>query len=103
MQGELTENKYSHGRYPVAITYTAGYYTALTDGLSRPIPFTVNTQASGVARLLLVDASAYVDTQLNIGDNPHLVIGVAEAGALSANLVAVYPYKPATTTISLTD
>lgn len=95
-------NKYSHGRYPVAVTYSANLYTAPTDGQGKSRPFQINSQVGGVIRVLLFEASAYVDTYFNAGDNPALVIGISDQGALSANLVALYPGPPPTTTINTT-
>ena len=97
----LEQTKYSHGRWAEAITFSANLYSALTDGQGRSIPFQLNSQEGGVVRVLLEDAAAYVDMYFNAGDNPNMVIGVDDRGALSINLVAVYPFKPAVITINV--
>ena len=98
----LEVTKYAHGRFPVAITYAANVYEAIEDALGRPIPFELNAPEGGIVRVLMEDAIAYVDVYFNPGDNPAMIIGVDDRGALSAGLVAVYPFKPASTTINVT-
>ena len=99
MQGELSVNKNAYGRYPVTLDISSSAYTALTDGKGYPIPFQINSDDGVTLSVLLVDSAAYVDVYFNAGDNPPLVIAVASA-AISANITAMYPYKPATTTIN---
>lgn len=95
-------NKHAHGRHPVAVTYTSNLYEALTDGLGRSIPFQINAAVGGIVRVLLSESDDYVDMYFNPGDNPSLVIGIDDRGAMSTNLVALYPYIPASTTINTT-
>jgi len=98
------EGMYDHGRYPVDITYTSNIYSAETDGKGNPIPFFINTRAEGVIRVALEDdPSTFVDMHFNAGTGTEKVVAVDDRGSLSANLVAEYPYKPATTTINTTE
>ena len=97
----LEETKYAHGRYPVAIDLSSADYEALTDGLGRPIPFQLNLDDGAVLLVKLVDDdSAFVAVYFNAGDNPAQVIAVDDASGKTTGLVAIYPFKPATTTIS---
>ena len=97
-----TEELYAHGRYPVAIDLGAADYEALTDGLSRSIPFQLNCAEGGLVKVMLEDDSVYVEMYFNAGDNPAKIIAVDDASDMSTGLVAVYPYKPSTTTINTT-
>lgn len=100
MQGELSVNKNAYGRYPVVLDISSLDYEALTDGKGRPIPFQINSDDGVTLSVLLVDSTAYANVYFNAGDNPPLVIAVASA-SITANITAMYPYKPATTTISV--
>ena len=101
-----TGKKYDHGRYPIAITYTDNAYTAETDGKGNPIPFLINNSsgANGDIRVKLMDDTTFKDMFFHEGDNPNLVIAVSDqGGGITTSLFAVYPYKPCTTIINLTE
>ena len=102
MQGELSVNKNAYGRYHVALDISSEDYEGIQDGLGRPIPFQINSDDGVTLSVKLVDSLAFEDLYFNAGDNPPLVIAV-ESAAISANIKASFPYKPATTTINVTD
>ena len=97
------ENVYDHGRYAVEITYTAGVYEALTDGRGNPIPFLLNVEEAGTVEGTLEDASADVTISVAAGTNADKFISITQSGTTATGLLAVYPYKPATTTIKTTE
>jgi hypothetical protein len=102
MRGEHSVNKYAHPRYPVAIDLSSADYDAETDGQGIPIPFQLNCAEGGLVKVKLVDSDDFVEMYFNAGDNPSLVIAVDDDSTMSTGLVALYPYKPATTTINTT-
>lgn len=96
----MKEGTYDHGRHSVPIAYTLGVYSALTDSKGNPIPFLINAEGAGVITGKLEDS--LVDTTVNVsaGTNPDKFISVTETGTTATGIHAVYPYKPATTTIN---
>jgi len=103
MHGEQQVNRHAYGRYAVAIDLSSADYEALTDGKGREIPFQLNLDDGGLVTVKLVDSDVFVELYFNAGDNPAQVIAVDDASTKSTGLKAVYPYKPATTTISTTE
>jgi hypothetical protein len=99
----MKEGTYDHGRYAVAITYTANVYEALLDSKGNALPFFINAPSAGVINVKLEDSDVFVDVNFTDGTNTEKVIAVSDSGALSAGLVAEYPYKPAATTINTTE
>lgn len=102
MRGEHSVNKYAYPKYSVAIDLTSEDYEAPDDGQGVPIPFQLNCAEGGLVKVKLVDSDAFVEQYFNTGDNPSLVIAVDDASTMTTGLVALYPYKPATTTINTT-
>ena len=103
MRSEHTLNKSAHGRYAVPIDLTSADYEAPEDGQGVPIPFQLNCADGGLVTVYLVDdPTTAVQMYFNAGDNPSLLIGVDDGSTMSTGLVALYPYKPATTTINTT-
>ena len=93
----------AHGRYPVAIDLSSEDYEAPDDAQGNPIPFQLNCAEGGLVSVKLVDdASAFTEMYFNAGDNPALVIAVDDDSTMTDGLVAIFPYKPATTTINTT-
>lgn len=97
------ENVYDHGRYAVEITYTGGVYSALTDGRGHAIPFLINAAEAGIVVGKLEDSSDDADINVTPGTNADKFISVTETGTTATGLQAIYPYKPATTTIKTTE
>ena len=103
MQGEYSLNKNAYGRHHVAVDVSSIAYTALTDTLSRPIPFQINAAEDVLLSVKMVDDTAYANHFFSVGDNPDLVIAIDVKAAVDAGTIsAIYPYKPATTTIKTT-
>lgn len=98
----LEQTKYAHGRYHEDIDISAVDYSALTNGRSQPIPFQINVDDGVKLSVKLVDSLVFEDMYFNPGDNPAQVIAV-EAALTSVDIKAVYPFKPATTSINTTD
>lgn len=93
--------KHAHGRYNVAIDISAADYEAATDGKGRSIPFQVNASEEVDLSVKLEDSAAFVTQHFNPGSNPSLVVAIEADAAVSATLVAEYPYKPATVSITV--
>lgn len=93
-------DKFAYGRYHEEIDISSVLYEALTDGAGHSIPFHINSDAAVDLSVLLEDSAAYETYHFTEGDNPALVIAVAQA-TVTATLRAAYPYKPATTTINV--
>ena len=94
--------KYNHGKHHVVIDISTVDYSALTDGLGRPIPFQINAAAEVTLSVKLEDSTAFANLFFTAGDNPDLVIAIEDDATVSDVITALYPFKPATTTINTT-
>ena len=94
------DDLYAHGRHHVAIDISSAAYTALTDGKSRAIPFQINSDAEVDLSVKLEDDAAFADMHFMSGDNPALVVAIEADALITDTLFAIYPFKPATTTIA---
>jgi hypothetical protein len=92
-------NKHAHGRYTVAVDVSAADYEALTDGYGLPIAFQLNVSEGVDLSVKPIDSSTFVTMHFAAGDNPTLLKAV-ENQSTTVTLLALYPYKPATTTVN---